>query len=112
MHIVVVVVPQLSLNFIIQHSNGCITLLLDINNGLLLQWTHPGDYNTATRCLYPIVFPVQVFTVYHSGNFQSTQSGTATYNDLSMYTGYIAPDGLDGYKIRCNSNARCLFIGC
>ena len=70
------------------------------------------DISTGT---YPITFSTSVLFVLIKGNFESTQAAASTYNDLSMYSGFI-PGGdlsLSTFKYRCAaSNPYCLFIGC
>lgn len=80
-------------------------------NNLLIQWTHPADSN-GTWASFPIAF-TELLYLSIVGNFKSTQSGVATYNDLSQYTGYIDGSILTTtqYWYRCKSNANCLFIG-
>ena len=76
-----------------------------------MQWFSMPNASDSTRAAYPISFSTAFLQCIHCGNFISTQSGGATYNDLSMYTGYVQDAELTEFTYRGNSNPKFLFIG-
>ena len=86
-------------------------MILKFNNNILIQWTAPSP-SELTQANFPISFTQIVLLYMIKGNFESYQSGGATYNDLSRFLGYINKAPLSYYEYRCNStNPKCLFIG-
>jgi hypothetical protein len=85
--------------------------ILNFSNSVLVQWTAPPP-SEHTQANFPISFTQIVFLYMIKGNFDSYQSGGATYNDLSQFLGYIGRTTLSGYEYRCSGTSpKCLFIG-